>query len=517
MNINLIHKDDGDFVRERLAILPDAFKKKVLSDHIRNLSKKSRREANLELIALTERVYSTITHRMNRANINADENDLKTFAKFQARLCRLTWYYLKEKPLKEPYTEILLRIRKMGVILPFIKENPSYTEMLTFLRKTNTYTWWLRRLRKTQSLDIERMARTLNHVNKTSQIYISDENLKRYSESQKEQQSYLENMIATNEDGDSYFLDELKKNSVSDPYIKKSELMVRCRGFENLSKRLDYSGLFITMTCPSKYHRAYGLSGDVNPAWDGLSVIDGQDYLKGVWSRIRASLDRSNAIMFGFRVAEPHHDGTPHWHMLLFIGNKHVETLKSTFLRYCLEEDGAEKGALEKRVTFIDIDPKKGSATGYIAKYISKNINGDDLDVGVYGENPTIAAQRVTAWAAVWGIRQFQQIGGAGVSVWRELRRLEKLDDEDSILEQARLAADSSDWEEYQLTMGGIGIPRAKRPVSMVYWDEIDMDTGELDTNQFGEVKAPSVYGLEFNGETINTRPHLWKISRAYD
>ncbi len=93
---------------------------------------------------------------------------------------------------------------------------------------------------------------------------------------------------------------------------------------------------------------------------------------------------------------------------------------------YSLIEDGDEKCAAQNRCDFKLIDPKKGSATDYIAKYVSKNIDGEGLDKGVYGEDPITAAQRVDAWSSCWCIRQFQQIGGASVSVWRELRRLKK-------------------------------------------------------------------------------------------
>jgi hypothetical protein len=49
----------------------------------------------------------------------------------------------------------------------------------------------------------------------------------------------------------------------------------------------------------------------------------------------------------------------------------------------------------------------------------------------------------------------------------------------------------------------------------MVYWTEVDTTTGEIAPNQYGDLKAPSVYGLEYNGTLFNTPPHLWKISKA--
>ncbi|MBN8161690.1 replication endonuclease, partial [Vibrio vulnificus] len=99
---------------------------------------------------------------------------------------------------------------------------------------------------------------------------------------------------------------------VSDPTIRKGELMVRARGFEDLAKELGHVATFLTITCPSKYHRCYSTSGQVNPKWAGHTPLDGQTYLNDIWKLMRSTLNRLGVRFYGFRVAEPQHDGTPH-------------------------------------------------------------------------------------------------------------------------------------------------------------------------------------------------------------
>ncbi|MFT5718252.1 MAG: hypothetical protein ACI9T7_002458 [Oleiphilaceae bacterium] len=375
--------------------------------------------------------------------------------------------------------------------------------------------WWLRKLRKLITTKCEEVMIHLEKVNRIKGIYCSDLTASNRKYQKQQQLKTRETLTMTNELGEQVSMQDVYDANVSNPVNRRNELMTRMRGFEDTSEELGHEGILVTLTCPSKYHSSFSKSGQRNPKWQGLTPYDGQQYLCNTWSKIRAEFARQDIRTYGLRIAEPQHDGTPHWHMLLFMEKHHVDDFKRIIERYSLEEDGDEKGASENRCDFKLIDPKKGSATGYIAKYVCKNIDGKDLDEGVYGEDPIMAAQRVEAWASCWGIRQFQQIGGVAVTPWRELRKLTKLVNEDESLIEIHNAADSGDWASYTTLMGGVFCIRKSQVIRPYYELEMNKETGLIKASWFDGLITMKLKGILYKGKEIITRIHTWQLGKA--
>jgi len=174
--------------------------------------------------------------------------------------------------------------------------------------------------------------------------------------------------------------------------------MVRTSGFEGYAKEYGHVGEFITITCPSRMHARFSKSGEANPKYHGTTPREALYYLCKQWNKIRSFLKRNDFNVYGFRVAEPQHDGTPHWHLLVFMPPEQVKPVIKAMRHYALEFDGREPGAQKHRFTTVSIDWSKGSAAGYIAKYISKNIDGYNVGEDLYGNDAVESAERVIAW-----------------------------------------------------------------------------------------------------------------------
>ncbi|EBP2880394.1 replication endonuclease [Salmonella enterica subsp. enterica] len=336
--------------------------------------------------------------------------------------------------------------------------------------------WWYLRLKRARDVQREHMAIAVGQVQKAASAYVSRKTLGEWIEQKKRNAEFFNKFDLINEQGDRVALADMVHGSVANPAIRRCELMVRMRGFEDIANDEGLAGEFYTITAPSRFHSVHSKGGFVS-RWDGNTPQDTQRYLCGVWAKARAAISRAGIHVFGFRVVEPHHDGTPHWHMLLFMRPQDVDTVRDILCYHARIEDSEElqtPSALKARFHVEPIDPEKGSATGYIAKYISKNIDGFALDGEAdeeTGENLRDMAKAVSAWASRWRIRQFQQIGGAPVTVWRELRRLpgdeQILPTED--MDNVRFAADVGDWRAYTECQGGAFVMRKDLTVRLAY------------------------------------------------
>ena len=369
--------------------------------------------------------------------------------------------------------------------------------------------WWFKQMRTTQRRMVEHIAIACGEVRANAASYISNQSFQEWQLQQRKNHDYLRAMIIENIDNpeEQVELFDMFLKSSSNPALRRNEMMVRLRGLEEWAEENTNEALFLTLTAPSSFH-----AGNGNKKWSGVNPRDTQNYLNKVWQQFRALLAKRDIKFYGMRVAEPHKDGTPHWHALAYVPAEHKEEVIRLFKQKALELDGNEKGAAEHRCKVEECDKTKGSATAYIAKYIAKNIDGFALAGEVSDEDPTLSlhdnALRVRAWASRWGIRQFQFYGGASISVWRELRRLISGQADDEIINKAQAAAGiANDYAAYMEIQGGALAKRTDQPI------KLDYETKPA--NKYGEQRK-AIIGLanRFSLKQVISRTKKWQIKK---
>lgn len=367
--------------------------------------------------------------------MDMDDGVLRDFARKKAKSCQSR---APGRDDGERFGVLRAEAERLGVRPP--KPGKDSATLRSAVARLEDAAWWRRVLRRAAGREREHQARAAGQVHKFAGIYVSDDTLRRRRHRRQDTREMLACMETINELVEGFTLEELADRSMANPVLRRSELMARIAGLERMAKDLGHVAEFYTITCPSRMHVRHARDGRPIENRDGTAPDEAQAYLCQVWSRARAKMHRKGIRVYGLRVAEPNHDGTPHWHLLLFMAARERHEVREILQHYALRVDGHEPGAHQHRFDVGPIDWNRGSAAGYVAKYVSKNVDGAHIDNDTYGTDARAAAERIEVWARVWGIRQFQQIGGPPVSVWRELRRAVETTDE--LLEHARTAAD---------------------------------------------------------------------------
>lgn len=353
--------------------------------------------------------------------------------------------------------------------------------------------WWRRQLRKVHWQQSEQTERDLGLVSYKAGRYASQSASNRRLKQVRDNQEKLASTNLIDPDGIPIPLLQICQHNTTDKTIRRHETVARIKGMDSHYREQGHACEFWTITAPSRFHATL-YSGKPNPKYDGSDPKTTNDYLLAVWANVRIRLSQQKIQIAGLRVAEPHHDGTPHHHYIVYVQQAEAEHVWDMVNRHATEADAYELNTDKKRqarAKRIEIDER--GVVGYVLKYVAKNLDGstandkhNDQACEMTGHE---AAQRVDAWASHWRIRQFAFFGsGAPIALWRQLRAMSELEKNASdTMRQMHEHARSGEHAAY-LAIAAQKIPQ--------YIEKIDTKTGEI----VQQLKLVARYALECEG-----------------
>ncbi|HCT3873817.1 TPA: replication endonuclease [Klebsiella michiganensis] len=384
--------------------------------------------------------------------------------------------------------------------------------------------WWYRKLWQMRCEWREEQLRAVCLVNRKASPYVSYEAVIHKREQRRKSLEFFQSHELVNADGDTLDMEDVVNASSSNPAHRRNEMMACVKGLELIAEMRGDCAVFYTITCPSRFHATLN-NGRPNPKWTSETVRQSSDYLVDTFAAFRKAMHKAGLRWYGVRVAEPHHDGTVHWHLLCFMRKKDRRTLTTLLRKFAIREDRAELGNnTGPRFKSELINPRKGTPTSYIAKYISKNIDGRGLAKEISketGKSLRDSAEHVSAWASLHRVQQFRFFGIPGRQAYRELRLLagqaarQQADKKAGapVLDNPRLdavlaAADAGCFATYIMKQGGVLVPRKHHLVRTAYELNDEPSTyGDHGIRIYG-IWSPIVEGR------ICTHAMKWKMVR---
>lgn len=486
-----IKRQNAAWLAGRLALLPERWAALAGREH--------KRRGGVECAAANAWLLKTTEAGRGRLSLAASDDDLREAARGAAREGLDIAALGKATGGKRARALLEYHCERWGIAWPdaAIEDGPAIKRMLC-------ERWWLRRLRRAHGRRCDGAAICAGVVKRGLWLYATQDGVERRgAQRRRNARAIGRAVVECEESGESLALAEVVEGSNANPEVKRAELMTRIKGCDAVAAENGDVAEFWTLTAPSRFHaqRIVGERAFINPLYSGASPKDGQKYLSRVWARARAAWKRRGLAVFGLRTAEPHHDATPHWHLICYGPAEELRLARQLLRRYAMQDCGWEDGAKKHRFTWLPLKGGRGGAN-YAAKYVSKNIDGKGLtgDIDHEGQKKISASvKRVDAWASIWGIRQFQFFGCPAISGWRVLRRFRgQVGVVGSKLEEARRCADDSDFAGYWRAAVAGGL-------SLIY-------RAAEGLTQYGDAAASKIVGVAEGARRALLPVKVWAI-----
>jgi len=220
---------------------------------------------------------------------------------------------------------------------------------------------------------------------------------------------------------------------------RRAQLYTVSKAMESEGLRREFQAFFVTLTLPGEYHsfcsgaRApNGTYPDVhpNPDWNPkYGPVAQWTELQGRWKSIRSRMADHHPLRewWGISVPEPHQDGTPHLHIMVWLPRTFEERGRTRqtahVLRDILRDVSPDReGRMEivrKRSEQWEkrTGKKSASPASYVMKYVMMSLD-DAATQAERGEG----AERHRAWASTRGLRRMRLVGVHGsLRIWQRL------------------------------------------------------------------------------------------------
>ena len=368
----------------------------------------------------------------------------------------LQFSFLKDALEYESWME---RLRDRGYVKRAVSRVARELKLKDMTRRVSKARARIERKHNENKIDSKVYKQLLNRLTseyKYSSRIMLDERQKQLAQNDR----FLATKVIVDKSGKEYTLGGMKRQTQK----KFSEYYMQIKAMEQKAQREGKRWMFITLTCPPRMHP--------NPtvgkrSYDGTSIEEAKKYLNKRWNSATRHLNRrgielAKGDVYGFKVIEPHMDGCPHLHVLLFVNEEQVrpimeECFKAFDYINALTKNGrrtekyVEKmrksesrlrgkfakaktqsvtitlNRTEEKAAFDNGKTIKNSASAatYISKYLLKTFEVS----GVEKNSVELKEMRaVDSWRACANARAFSSIGMKGViGKWKEAKKVDSL------------------------------------------------------------------------------------------